>query len=71
MDVKEILNLQSAAVYLGISSAKVLHLIHLRELGWMHLDDVPRKRKQLYTTRKFCDEYIERRMQIARGVVRQ
>jgi hypothetical protein len=66
----EVLTVDNAARYLGLSRSKVLDLMHQRELGWIHLDDKPAKRKPLYTTKKFCDEYLERRMQVARGVVR-
>jgi hypothetical protein len=66
----EVMSVQDAAHYLGLSPSKVLDLMHHRELGWMYLDDKPAKRKPLYTSRKFCDEYVERRMQAARGVVR-
>ena len=62
----------STALAVALSESlrsKVLDLMHQRELGWMFLDDKPAKRKPLYTSRKFCDEYVERRMQAARGVV--
>ncbi|MGV3614985.1 MAG: excisionase family DNA-binding protein [Fimbriimonas sp.] len=69
-NVPEVMSVDDAAHYLGLSRSKVLDLLHQRELGWMHLDGKPAKRKPLYTSRKFCDEYVERRMQAARGVVR-
>jgi hypothetical protein len=66
----EVLTVDEAAHYLGLSRSKVLDLMHQRELGWIYLDDKPAKRKPLYTSKIFCDEYVQRRMQAARGVVR-
>jgi hypothetical protein len=65
----EVMTVDETARYLGLSRSKILGLMYHRELGWMHLDDKSAKRKSLYTSHKFCDEYVERRMQAARGVV--
>jgi hypothetical protein len=67
--VPEILTVQDAAVYLGLSPAKVRSLMSDRLLGWMFLDDRPAKRKPIYTTRQQCDDYLKRRTQAAQAIV--
>lgn len=70
MTTGQIMTAQEAAEYLGLSIAKVRQLWAHHELGWMFLDDLPAKRKPMYTTRQFCDMYIARRSQTAMGVLR-